>query len=387
MSCGGVSDTNFSNRQLYGLGEGKTLYVHSAVTPTTDTNKALCWTAGFFKPGCPTGWTFVDATGEGCDFTQTRSKCKYNDYPTDAKTKARCCLGVQNVGTMTDTGSFPANAQPCPPNYCLSNVASVECRNNLEQYCTTQYPFGSQDHDACWNWAKNTGNKTLDNFCRDDGAGNGSALSTNKECKDYVNDKLSYGKMDNSVTAYCASDLSKTNAQNGEKLCSCFSERSKLPEDQLRLVKTLGAPLGCWDPTCREFGYYSTPDLERSKNCGNFCGSANTITVAGSVLGDVNSQVTCIEKAKETQQNVSQILNQQQQAQQMQTSSSASSSSKILILLFVGFVLLIVIIIAFVAWITSDEDDQSASEPQNQQFSDYSLPYQIEQPQQIYMQP
>ena len=292
---------------------------------------------------------------------------------------------------MTDTGGFPANGQPCPPNFCAANSTSDECKRNLRIYCAKQYPFGSEDHDACWNWAKNTGDPTLDIFCRDDGAGKGSALSTNQECKDYVNSKLSYGKMDDSVAAYCASDLSKVNAQNGEKLCSCFSERSKLPDDQLRLVKSLGAPLGCWDPTCREFGYYSSKDLERSKNCGNFCGSANTIAVAGNVLGDVNSQVTCIENAQKNQQNIAEIQQQQQQAQQSQQSSSSVSSTKRIfgILALVAAVLfLIVLIVIAIMYAVSGDDNEETQVPlaESQMFSDYPPPYQIEQPQQIYSQ-
>lgn len=355
MSCTGVPDTAFFSRAGWLLSP--------ETTPTTDGNKANCWTSGYFKQICPSGWKYVKETSDGCSATTSRSLCSYASYPTDDATKARCCLGLHRVGAMSDGGSYPGNAKPCPPNYCEANKANDECVKSLENYCTTQYPIDSPDNEQCWRWAKAVGSPTLDTFCKDDGDGNGSALSTNKQCKEWINDRLSYGKMDNSFRAYCSTDLAKKNAKNGEKTCSCFRETSQLPADQLRLIN-LGAPLGCWDSTCREYGYYTQNDLERVKNCGQFCGSANVIGVTGNVEGNVALQQTCSANAGTAQKTAEAILKEQEEAKTAVLASGTPSGSKkstIIILSTIGVVLLLIVIggVAY-AMSSSNEDEQEA---------------------------
>ena len=108
-------------------------------------------------------------------------------------------------------------------------------------------------------------------------------------------------------------------------------------------------------------------------------------------MGDVNSQVTCIENAQKNQQNIAEIQQQQQQAQQSQQSSSSVSSTKRIfgILALVAAVLfLIVLIVIAIMYAVSGDDNEETQVPlaESQMFSDYPPPYQIEQPQQIYSQ-
>lgn len=374
MSCGGQADTNFYSRQLYGIGAGKTLSLSAEITPTTDSNNSECWTAGFYKNRCPSGWTSIGSTSEGCNATQTRTSCRFANYPTDEKTLARCCLNAHKVGTMDVNGQFPINARPCPANFCGSNQDGDACVDVIEKYCSTQYKFGQEDNEMCWEWAKKTGSPKLDEFCRDSGSEPGLAVIENQQCKDWISDKNSYTKMDNAVRTYCATSTGKQNTkEKGEKICSCFKDNVLINENSKRLVD-LGAPLACWNADCRESGYITENDADRIKNCGQFCASANLISVLGNVSGNIGNQISCdaeaaineTNKIKEAQERLAQTI-----------VEPKSNTKKFIAIAAIALAVLIVFIVIVYLIFKPDEN----KEYMNKQDI---LEYNVENPQQFY---
>jgi|SRR6056297_632058 len=282
MSSCGYPETAFYSTRYYRFGD----WSEFKTTPTTNGNQARCGGPGFDDGTCPANWEFVRRTSQGCnDSTRHRAMCRFTGYPTDDKTLARCCLGEHKVGKLNDKGVFPSNAKPCPPDYCDSKQSSSKCEKVLQNYCAEQFAAGRTDNKECWRWAKENWPEGIDNFCRDVGSGKGWGIENNAQCKEFVDDKRSSGKMDNSVTAYCQSDLGKR-----KEICSCFPEAANLSSKAKSEAEKLGAPLSCWSDECRNKGYITKTERDRMKNCGDFCGQVveakGDIDIAGSFIAE-----------------------------------------------------------------------------------------------------
>jgi len=283
-----------------------------SVTPTIDGDDARCsgpalWPSGSNKD-CPKGWKFVEQTGDGCSSRRVRSLCEYDDYPTDAKTLARCCVGKHSVGKMSDEGKFSSSAKPCPADYCVDKQGGSACTKALQSHCRTQFGIGKEDNEMCWRWAtavaktdtssgdevpKRNWMEGIDAFCRDDGAKNGSALVHNTQCAALVADPLFAGTLDNSASAYCSSALGKQRTkESGEKICSCFSGAAVLSPEVADLVARDLAVLPCWSTTCFEKGYKTQDMLRRMTTCGDFCNTVIEIENTD-VTGDVDIDLAC----------------------------------------------------------------------------------------------
>ena len=366
-SCGGQPNTAFYNTKNYAFGD----VTEHKTTPTTNGNNARCWGPGFFvsptNSDCPSGWAFASQTSSGCSAGRRRPLCRYNNYPTDTRTKARCCLGAHRVGNMSSTGSFPASQRPCPPGHCTNSQDSADCKTAIENYCRTQFDIGSPDNALCWRYAKAKWVDGIDKFCRDSGAGNGSAIENDKNCREYAETDESHENLDDAMQAYCSSPLGR-----GKRLCSCYRQAVNLSEAATRLTD-LGAPIACWSDACLTGGgYKNTGTIARMKNCGSFCGVAQDLKNLN-IRGNLEVQTVCdgqtVAKAQDVAEDLEQKRNTSGNVTIVATDAESGLSSTSQTLLIIAAVLIVLVVISLLLWITlsGSSDEESVQIPAYQQ--------------------
>jgi len=328
--------------------------------------------------------TIIGQTTDGCDLGRRRAICKFNDAATDDKTRARCCWGTHTVGAMNSTGAYPPGQKPCGAGYCVDKAKGPECVRAMQNYCKTQFPFGSEDNAECWRWAKGQWPEGLDTFCRDVNGGNGIGILNESQCNAYVKTKESYGNLDNAVTAYCTSATGIANTAAGENICNCFGDAAPLGKsydvDQR-------ANLVCFSKKCYDTGYKRKDDIKKiDQQCPDLCLQLVNVKDVKTQGGDIVADLRCGGGQIDTQETKN-IQDAQNEAIKNSTNvaSSSTTGNRILILLGISAAVLILIGIIFALYFTLTEDDDSEeTEASYSSEQIYPSQYEFEPPQQIY---
>lgn len=365
--CDAVPDTSFYNRKPFGL-------LHEKTTPSTSSNNAWCWTSGFYSNNreCPTNWTYVTETNQGCGLGELRPVCKFDGYAKDNKTRARCCWGVHTTGRMNDFGQFPADQTPCPSGYCLSKQGESQCKQVIQDHCRTQFALGSEDNEKCWQWAKGQWSEGIDDYCKNWSTGNGIGIWSEPQCKAYVSETGSSGKLDNAVTAYCSSPAAKTNLALGDTTCLCFPGFSTVSDNVSVNQRAL---LVCNNQECFNKGYKTAPNKQiLAEGCPDFCAQFVNIGSVQTSGGDISAIQNCKDTAMQAAGKIDAAHQQELNASQKISSTTripllGNVSNTGIILLIIAAGLLLIVFFAFVLYVLNSADDEEYNVGRPRPFS------------------